>query len=217
MAKYHTIKQGEHLSRIGQQYGFTDYQNIWDHPENKGLRQKRQNPNVLFPGDRLYIPDKEPKEIAGATTQRHRFRVKRPPLMLRLILEDLYEKPIANATCELRVENTVFPLTTDHNGQIEQRIPIGAERAALLIKDPETPLNDLVIPVKIGHLDPVEEISGQVARLNNLGYNAGTLDQPINEAQFRSAVEEFQCDHGLTVDGICGPQTQAKLKEIHGC
>ena len=23
--------------------------------------------------------------------------------------------------------------------------------------------------------------------------------------------------HGLTVDGICGPKTQAKLKDAHGC
>jgi peptidoglycan hydrolase-like protein with peptidoglycan-binding domain len=34
---------------------------------------------------------------------------------------------------------------------------------------------------------------------------------------FRSAVEEFQCDHGLTVDGDCGAQTQAKLLSVHGC
>jgi len=33
---------------------------------------------------------------------------------------------------------------------------------------------------------------------------------------FLSAVEEFQCDNGLTVDGDCGPNTQAKLKEVHG-
>jgi peptidoglycan hydrolase-like protein with peptidoglycan-binding domain len=38
-----------------------------------------------------------------------------------------------------------------------------------------------------------------------------------DEARFKSAVEEFQCDHGLAVDGKCGPKTQAKLEEIHGC
>ena len=34
---------------------------------------------------------------------------------------------------------------------------------------------------------------------------------------FLSAIEEFQCDHGLVVDGKCGPATQAKLKQVHGC
>jgi murein L,D-transpeptidase YcbB/YkuD len=38
-----------------------------------------------------------------------------------------------------------------------------------------------------------------------------------NKALFLSAVEEFQCDHGLTVDGKCGPATQARLKQAHGC
>jgi peptidoglycan hydrolase-like protein with peptidoglycan-binding domain len=32
-----------------------------------------------------------------------------------------------------------------------------------------------------------------------------------------AAVKEFQKKHNLTVDGIPGPITQAKLEEIHGC
>jgi N-acetylmuramoyl-L-alanine amidase len=216
MAQNHTVKQGEYLSGIAQQYDFTDYHTIWDHDENAALKQKRQNPNVLLPGAQLYIPDVASKEVEGATTQRHRFQVQKQPLRLRLVLEDLYEEPIAHAVCEIRVENQVFSLTTDDQGRIEQIIPVTAERATLVIKDPQTPLQDLVIPVKIGYLNPVQEVSGQKARLNNLGYYPGPLDQ-MDERLFRSAVEEFQCDHGLTVDGICGPITQAKLKEVHGC
>jgi hypothetical protein len=30
-------------------------------------------------------------------------------------------------------------------------------------------------------------------------------------------VEEFQCDNSLTVNGICGPNTQAGLKQVYGC
>jgi N-acetylmuramoyl-L-alanine amidase len=220
MAKYHTVKQGEYLSKIARQYGFSDYRTIWDHAENTALKQKRQNPNVLFPGDRLYIPDAALKEVAGATTQRHHFQVQRSPLRLRLVLKDLYEEPIAHATCELRVENQAYALTTDGQGRLEQPIPTTAGRAFLVIKDPQTPLQDVVIPLKIGHLDPVEEISGQEARLTNLGYIAEPLEgksQEEQEALWRSAVEEFQCDHGLEVDGKCGPQTQATLKQVHGC
>src|SRR5215831_12992442 len=166
MAKYHTVKQGEYLSKIARHYGFTDYHTIWDHAENATLKQKRQNPNVFFPGDLLYIPDTASKEVAGATTQRHRFQVQRPSLELRLVLEDMYEEPIAHAICELRVENQVDLLTTDGQGRIDQTIPGTAERASLLIQDPQTPFQDVVIPIKIGHLDPVEEVSGQQARLN---------------------------------------------------
>jgi N-acetylmuramoyl-L-alanine amidase len=65
-------------------------------------------------------------------------------------------------------------------------------------------------------LDPLDEGSGWRVRLNNLGYDAGESDDADNP-RLRSAIEEFQCDYDLTVDGICGPQTQAKLLERHGC
>jgi len=175
---------------------------------------------VLYPGDRLYIRDKEEKQESCSTEQRHRFRVKNPNLELRLVLEDQYEKPIKNAQCELRVENEVLHLTSDGLGHINQSISATAKNAFLIIKDQETPLNEIVIPIKIGHLDPVEEQSGQQSRLNNLGYFAGPLEgksEEENKAMFLSAVEEFQCDHGLVVDGKCGPNTQAKLKQVHGC
>ena len=45
---------------------------------------------------------------------------------------------------------------------------------------------------------------------------AGPIDT-VDEKLLASAVEEFQCDHGLTVDGKCGSLTQAKLKKVHGC
>jgi hypothetical protein len=92
----------------------------------------------------------------------------------------------------------------------------------LTIKDPQTPINKILIPIKIGDLDPVDKTPGQKARLNNLGYFAGPLEEKKGEEKenktlFLSAIEEFQCDHGLAVDGKCGPATQAKLKQVHGC
>jgi len=214
MATTHTVKQGEHLSRIAQQYGFADYRIIWDHPKNAELKRKRQNPNVLFPGDRLFIPDKQEKQEARATTQVHKFQKPSQTVLLRLVLKNLDDQPLANTECKLDVEGKVFQLTTDGSGKIEQEVPKTAEKAKLTFKDSHVPL-DIEI-VKIGHLDPVEEASGQRARLANLGYYLGALDKPA-EAQLRSAIEEFQCDNNLTVDGVCGPQTQAKLKEVHGC
>ena len=150
------------------------------------------------------------------TDQRHRFVLEAPRLKLRLVLDDLCEKPIANAPCELHVEAEVHRLTTDGTGRIEQDIPRTAERARLIIRSRETALEELVIPIEIRHLDPVEEETGQKARLANLGYYTGAVDDRADPT-FRLAVEEFQCDQRLTVDGICGPQTQAKLKQVHGC
>ncbi|MGE5692395.1 MAG: peptidoglycan-binding domain-containing protein, partial [Candidatus Zixiibacteriota bacterium] len=89
------------------------------------------------------------------------------------------------------------------------------EKALLRFKDPLVPF-DVAIPIQIGHLDPIEETSGQKARLSNLGYYFGPLDAQADE-KFRIAVQEFQCDNDLKVDGECGPKTQEKLKQVYGC
>jgi N-acetylmuramoyl-L-alanine amidase len=212
----YVVKEGDYLAKIARDHGFTDSSPIWDHPKNAELRKKRRDPNILFPGDHLFIPDRELRVESGATGQRHHFKVRRPILKLRLVLEDMYEKPLANANCDIAIGTEFRRITTDAYGRIEQVIPPEAQDALLVIRDEQTPFIGDEIPVKIGQLDPVNEISGQKARLNNLGYFAGSIDQNATEA-FRSAVEEFQCDHGLLIDGICGPHTQQRLEQIHGC
>jgi hypothetical protein len=211
----HTVKQGEYLSKIAKQYGFADYKAIWNHPENAEFKKKRKNPNILYAGDELFVPVKEEKEESGATEQRHRFEVKRSPLKLRLVIRDFDHQPLADTPCELHVGGSIHELTTDSEGRIEQAIPQDAEEGFLVFKDPLVPF-ELGVPIKIGHLDPVEEVDGQKSRLNNLGYDAGPPDG-TDEEKFGIAVQEFQCDYGLTVDGVCGAKSQAKLKEIYGC
>jgi len=210
----HIVKQGEYLSRISKQYGFADWKTIWDDAQNADLKKKRQNPNVLYPGDKLFIPEKEEKKEPGATEQRHRFRFTGKPLILRLRVRDFGHEPLANTKCTLYIEGEGKELTTDNQGMIKLPIAANAENGFLIFQDPLVPF-PLNIPIKIGHLDPIEEITGQKARLNNLGYDAKSLDGK-DEEKFTIAVQEFQCDYNLKVDGICGPATQAKSKEVHG-
>lgn len=214
MGGFHLVKQGEHISSIAAQNGFHDFHSIWDRPENSSLRQQRDNPHVLAPGDQLFVPDKETKDYSRPTDQHHRFKLKGKPLQLRLFLDRMYYDPIANAPCVLSVEAEVYSLTSSGQGEIKHTIPKTAEHATLRIQDKLS----IEVPILIGHLDPVDQVSGQLARLANLGYYRGSPDDsPPDKIEFPSAMEEFQCEHNLTVDGICGPATQAKLKEVHGC
>lgn len=217
MSETYTVKQGDFLAKIAANFGFANQMTIWDDPKNANLKQKRKNPNVLFPGDELFIPDKKQKQESGPTEQKIRFELKHSKLILRLILEDAYNKPIANAQCELTVNSETHKLTSDAKGKVEKEIPPKSEKATLLVKDAKTPVNNQVIPILIGHLDPIDTLTGQKARLNNLGYFAGLLDKE-DQNLFRSAVEEFQCEHMAKsdVDGKCGPKTQAKLLEVYG-
>jgi LysM repeat protein len=216
VAQNHVVAQGEHLSKIAAEYGFTDYTLIWNDAGNARLKTLRINPNVLLPGDSLYIPDKQQGNASGATSKRHSFQVNQKQLRLRLILEDMYEKPISNEPALLYLNQQQVQATTDGQGKIDQPIPSGVQSCVIVLNSEATPHQGTSFPVKIGHLDPVDTLTGQQGRLNNLGYLAGSSTDPA-DPQFLSAVEEFQCDHDLKVDGALGPATQTKLKSIHGC
>jgi N-acetylmuramoyl-L-alanine amidase len=220
MAGYYVVKQGDHLSGIADAYGFPSYKKIWNHPNNGALKALRQNPNVLFPGDSVYIPDREEQSYSKPTDARHKFTLTSQTLLLKIEMDRGYAQPIANAPCELTVDGNRFQMASDGAGRVQHDISKSAVDATLVVKDKITnhgadvPL-DWKLSLKIGYLDPVEEVSGQQARLSNLGYyrgDPGTTDPD----EMKSAVEEFQCENNLQVDGICGPITQAKLKAVHG-
>ena len=209
----HSVRQGEHLTRIAEEYGFRDFHTIWDHGANGKLKSKRVSPNVLNPGDVLQIPEKSPPTESRPTTQIHIWQVPSNTLNLEIILKDENDEPRQNTPCSLTIEAAKEDLSTDPNGRIRKDdLPFKSEIGSLVVAT-------LEIPLRIGHMDPVDELSGKIARLNNLGYDAGDIDEDADETseRFRSAVEEFQCDHKLHIDGICGAATQAKLKEVHGC
>ena len=210
----HTVKQGEHTTRIAHRYGFLNFLTIWDHAPNAELKKRRKNPNVLFPGDTLVVPDKEAKKVPGATGRLHRYQIAMKQLMLRIRILSYARKPIADTKCELEVEGKTAPLVTDRNGQIEQLILPTTEIAKLSALEDD-------YSVLIGHLDPVQEQPGLEARLNNLGYYVPPPNDR-GEDELRSAIEEFQRDHNLLgaggrPSGVADDATRAKLLEVHGC
>lgn len=209
MAQRITVKQGEHISRLAHAHGFRDYRTVWDHPENAALKRLRRNPNVLLPGDEVFIPDRGDRVELRPTDQRHRFQVRATPLMLRIVLHTVDGDPIRGAACELLLASQRVPLVTNDKGMIEHEIAKDVEDAKLLV-----PSRGLEFDLKIGDLDPVEVVSGEQARLDNIGYFAGYTAQ--DDKQLRWAVEEFQCEHGLRVTGVYDQGTQAKLEKDYG-
>ena len=214
MGTEHVVLQGEHLSQISAKYGFLDYRTVWDHPGNADLKALRKTPNVLLPGDTVHIPDKLKKQESRGTGQAHRFQVPSQRLSLHLVLKDWANQPLADTECELQLEGKAIPLKTDAAGRIRVPISITEAEATLTFKDPMVPF-DLLIPIKIGHLDPVDSASGQMARLSNLGYITRPLED-VDDIVLTRTVQEFQWDTGLPVTGECDAATQSKLKEMHG-
>jgi N-acetylmuramoyl-L-alanine amidase len=205
----YTVQQGDHLSALLEKFGFRELKTIWEHPNNAALKSERKDPHILFPGDEIFIPEKQAKTVSRPTTKLHKFQVKKEQLKLKLLLQDVNGQPRALEECKLDIDGAITTEKTGGDGTITKEIPLSAKAGRLT-------LSDLQVPLLIGHLDPVEKESGQIARLSNLGYEPGDVDAPDAE-RLRSAIEEFQCDQGLHVDGICGGSTQAKLKQVHGC
>jgi len=73
----------------------------------------------------------------------------------------------------------------------------------------------LVFPVLIGHMDPVEELSGLRKRLEQLGYYRGLEDIDAGLSD-RLAIESFQRKCGIEVTGIPDEATKRALVEAYG-
>jgi N-acetylmuramoyl-L-alanine amidase len=208
LAGPYTVKQGDHIASIAAEAGFVSWKTIWEDGKNSGIKAKR-NPNVLYPGDVLEIPERQKKQESIPTTEYSTFQTVGDPVQLKIVVLDWAGNPVVDTEVDIQLDGGE-KIRTAGDGSATKKVvdPEGKKEGRLTVKGYE-------LDLKVGHLDPVEELSGQVGRLNNLGYKAGNPKDKTDK-EYLSAVEEFQCDYGLTVDGDCGPNTQAKLKEIHG-
>lgn len=57
MGTTYTVTDGDTMSQIAVDHGFSDWRVIWDDPANAGLRAQRPDPDKIFPGDQVFIPD----------------------------------------------------------------------------------------------------------------------------------------------------------------
>ena len=124
----------------------------------------------------------------------------------------------SNRKVELDIEGVIIESKTDDDGVAEFILPVSrTDEATLLIyTKKETSKPAYKVQIKLGHLDPITEYSGQQARLTGLGYDCGSVTSHASK-QYEESVLQFQKDYGLTADGVCGPDTQAKLEKEYGC
>jgi len=217
MADYHTVEQGECLASIAKKYGFPDYQKIYNHPENSDFKKSHPNPNVVFPGDSIFIPDMEVKDYSRPTEKKHSFKLHRQPTVVRIVVADEKGKPYSGNKYKLTIGYKTYEGTTGSDGLIEREVDADEQLGELTVWwKGDSQILTCNWTLQIGHLDPVEEITGIQGRLNNLGFDCGEVDGIIGP-QTEAAVRAFQEENSLKVDGIPGPKTQAKLKEVHGC
>jgi hypothetical protein len=90
----HQVRQGETTESLASENGLF-WQTVWDHAQNKELRELRKLPNVLREGDEIFLPERKPGVASCATAQRHTFRHKGIPSKLQVLCLDLEGNPRA--------------------------------------------------------------------------------------------------------------------------
>jgi hypothetical protein len=213
MSRVHEVTQGECLSAIAYRHGFTDWRTIYNDPANANFRKHRPNPNIIFPGDEIVIPDRKLDSCSAAAGQRHRFRRHGTKARLRLALQ-INGEPLAGHAYELKFSDMILKGTTTSDGRLDEGVPIELKRATLLIGTYE-------IALAISHLDPMDgtgksSLSGVQARLCNLGYGPGPIDG-IHGPRTRSAIIAFQRDRKLQETGDLNDAGKSELSTAYGC
>jgi N-acetylmuramoyl-L-alanine amidase len=239
MPENYPVSEGDCIGNIAHSRGF-DWTTIWNHPNNAALKAKRKDPNLLFPGDIVFIPDLRVKLQASATDARHTFTVKGVPARFRIKLltehkdgpktatgggsdESGYEDPdfktksrtddpMANVPFVLDVDGKLIEGVTGGDGVIDVPIPPGARSGKLTI-NPGTP-QEKKFQCPFGSMDPIQEPSGVIRRLNNLGFFCGSGD--TSSPGFKAPLSLFQENFGLPITGELDDATRAKLEEAHG-
>ena len=210
--KKHVVKQGQDMFSIAYQYGISSWEDLYNHSLNKRLKEIRSDPSCLYPGDIVYIPDLEPIKYVLSTDQIHQLKIKIPKAKLNLRFLDAQGNPIANKPYQLVAAGEVFIGNTTGDGVIEQEFSMKAKRAQISVWDDDPNGEPICYDLDVGHLDPIDEVSGMQARLNSLGIDSGNTDDDLGPMTLQ-AVKDFQKDAGMEETGVVDENFLGELKK----
>lgn len=207
------VKQGDCISSIAFENGFFP-DTIWNHPSNAALKEKRKDPNVLMPGDMVFVPDKRLKEVREPTNQVHKFRLKTTPAKLRIQFMDDENEPRANVPYKLTVDGKVVSnpgdITTS-TGMVICSIPPNAHEGILELGQGEEMVEYNLV---LGYLNPAKDVSGVKQRLRNLGLYEGNITNELDDAT-KESIQAFQSLNDLKPTGELDQETLNKLRNVH--
>lgn len=228
MGQWYTAAEDEDMLLIAHKHGFRCWETIYEHEQNAELRRLRPNPYLLYKDERVWIPDKTPREDKCETGQRHTFTLPEPNMVICLQLQNDHAEPYADCKYEIWIDGACFTQglkRTDPKGIIREEVPLREEAQVRiwfeteLEKDPEA---CEIYTLEMGHLEPVETIEGIQDRLRNLGYDCGKENGSIGP-KTEEAIMAFQADVGFDPSGkIALPPTRKdptvkRLYEWHDC
>jgi len=206
------VKQGDCIRSIAHINGF-QWETLWLHEKNNKLKNLRQNPSTLMPGDEVYIPDIRQFYESCAANNTHCFR-KLDCYVLFSIQVSVCDNPLANQSFEALIDNGDKHVgTTDKEGWVKFQISPTAKSGELWVGEPDEFEREHIF-LNFGCLDPIGEISGLQQRLENIGICVG--EENILDEETSAAITEFQGELSLQETGKPDKETLEKLKKVYG-
>ncbi len=222
----YVVRQGDYLTAIAHRLGF-DGEAVWQSSDNEELRQRRDNPEMLAPGDVLHVPAlRERQALDLQLESSNRFKARVPMVKIKVQLRHLGE-PLAGERYYVEGGRPadLTPKRSGDDGKVQIQVPSHVGEIKIVMPDRHE-----VYPVAIGHLDPIDEVSGVRARLQHLGYllpirHYFSVDAVFSErwfggrdeaAELADAVLRFQRDQHIDETGIADQATRDALRTAHG-
>jgi hypothetical protein len=213
--KPYIVRQGDYLGKLAYLHGF-DADEVWNHERNTELRDLGRSPNILAPGDILYLPVK-PKEglsFTSGTSNRYRATVHKVKVSIvfkddsRVLADEPYE--VFGLGSE-GSDGQTAERKTDGDGRIELELPVTTREISIVF-----PRQNVSYEVRVGDMDPENELSGIKKRLANLGFLVREIDSEAGDDQLSGAILAFQKKRGLPATGALDDATKKALKDEHG-
>jgi hypothetical protein len=223
----YVVKQGDFLALLAHQHGF-DPDVVWNDPANEDLRNLRENPNVLFPTDILYIPppqDPVTHSLTTGTTNTFQSSTPTVPVEIRFTDSDLASQAFTSPEIP-----ELTGKSTGSDGTAKFDVPIDVDTFTVVFTS-----SGASFGFCLGHLDPVDQTSGMFQRLQNLGYIPREADWDTPDLELlRRALRRFRDDHqdsdassedpsplppaygGLDDDGKLEAKVAKLLASVHG-
>jgi N-acetylmuramoyl-L-alanine amidase len=207
--KPHVVGPGDYLTAIAYAAGVT-VDDIWNDPANAQLKELRSNPEMLAPGDVVYVPVVERKFEPVSVGEAAQMMADPTKVKVNVVLEmrdDDGQNVLAGKTFRIeglggdRVENPIGP-----DGAVSFEVPATTREVVLVVDE-----MSLKLPVLVGGMDPVNEASGLHQRLRHLGYTDGDA----GEYDLGDAIRAFQQDQNIEASGDSDAATLQALVDKH--
>ena len=205
------VRPGDYLAKLAFVVGF-DADEVWNDPKNADLKALRPDPNILAPGDILYVPEKKQEEglpIQKGTDNDYSAPVPKVEVVLVFMSND---QPLANEPCEVLGLDGADS-STDGNGKLTLTIPVTTRQVSVHFTGP-----DVTYDVLVGDMDPDTEDSGLKKRLANLGLFTRSAERNPNVGEdegLGAILAMFQAARGLESTGTIDDATRKALVEAH--